>query len=203
VGYRVDRGVAHDDVRMGVAVQRMVQARAAGVAMTLNPANGDRSKIAIEASYGLGESVVSGTVTPDSVLVDKVMLDVVEKRLGTKEIELVADLASGRVEEREVEEERRSLPALSGDEVKQVAALAKRAEQHLGSPQDIEWAVDGAAAPEGPLVVLLQSRPETVWSRKPQPRPASLKPTFGMQSLVSTLISPLAARGAADDDTAR
>ena len=75
IAYRVDRGIAHDDVEMGVAVQRMVQARAAGVAMTLNPANGDRSKIAIEASFGLGESVVSGTVTPDNLLVDKVVLE--------------------------------------------------------------------------------------------------------------------------------
>jgi cytochrome P450 len=203
IAYRVDRGIAHDDVEMGVAVQRMVQARAAGVAMTLNPANGDRSKIAIEASFGLGESVVSGTVTPDSLLLDKVMLDVVSTRLGSKETELVADLAAGCVTELEVDEERRARPALSGDEAKEVAALAKRAEQHLGVPQDIEWAVDGAAAPDGPSVVLLQSRPETVWSRRPPERPSTMKPTFGMQSLVSTLISPLAARGATDDDTAR
>jgi cytochrome P450 len=203
IAYRVDRGIAHDDVEMGVAVQRMVQARAAGVAMTLNPANGDRSKIAIEASFGLGESVVSGTVTPDNLLVDKVMLEVVSTTVGSKETELVADLAAGGVTELEVEEERRAQTALSGDEAKQVAALAKRAEQHLGVPQDIEWAVDGAAAPDGPTVVLLQSRPETVWSRRPPERPSSLKPTFGMESLVSTLISPLAARGATDDDAAR
>jgi pyruvate, water dikinase len=142
-------------------------------------------------------------VTPDSLLVDKVVLDIVDTRLGTKETELVADLAAGCVIEREVEEERRTRPALSGEEAKQVAALAKRAEQHLGVPQDIEWAVDGAPAPEGPAVVLLQSRPETVWSRRPPERPSTLQPTFGMQSLVSTLISPLAARGATDDDTAR
>jgi len=73
----------------------------------------------------------------------------------------------------------------------------------LGVPQDIEWAVDGAPAPDGPTVVLLQSRPETVWSRRAPERPSSLKPTFGMQSLVSTLISPLASRGATDDDAAR
>ena len=134
IAYRVDRGIAHDDVEMGVAVQRMVQARAAGVAMTLNPANGDRSKIAIEASYGLGESVVSGTVTPDNLLVDKVMLEVVSTTVGSKETELVADLAAGCVTELEVEEERRAQPALSGDEARQVAALAKRAEQHLRRP---------------------------------------------------------------------
>jgi pyruvate, water dikinase len=179
-------------------VQRMVPARAAGVAMTLNPANGDRSKIAIEASFGLGESVVSGLVTPDNLLIDKVILDVVDTRLGSKEIELVADVPAGCVTERVVEEERRSLPALSTAEAKQVAALAKRAEQHYGTPQDVEWAVADDAT-----VVMLQSRPETVWSRRPPERPSTLKPTFGMDSLVSTLISPLAARGAIDDDTAR
>ena len=103
---------------MAVVVQRMVPARAAGVAMTLNPSNGDRSKIAIEASFGLGESVVSGTVTPDHFLVDKVMLDVVSTTVGSKETELVADLAAGCVTELEVEEERRAQPALSGDEAR-------------------------------------------------------------------------------------
>jgi cytochrome P450 len=198
IAYRCEKGILHEDIGMGVAVQRMVPARAAGVAMTLNPANGDRSKIAIEASFGLGESVVSGLVTPDNLLVDKVMLDVVDTRLGSKEIELVADVPAGCVTERVVEEERRSLPALSTAEAKQVAALAKRAEQHYGTPQDVEWAVADDAT-----VVMLQSRPETVWSRRPPERPSTLKPTFGMDSLVSTLISPLAARGAIDDDTAR
>jgi pyruvate,water dikinase len=195
IAYRCERGIPHDDIRMGVAVQRMVAARAAGVAMTLNPANGDRSKIAIEASYGLGESVVSGLVTPDSVLVDKVMLEVVDVQVGTKEIELVADVPARCVTEREVEEERRALPALSPAEVKQVAELAKRAEQHYGAPQDVEWAVGEDAA-----VVMLQSRPETVWSNAPRPVGAV---STGMTSLVQTLMNPLAARRAADVDADR
>jgi cytochrome P450 len=198
IAYRLERGVAHADVEMGVAVQTMVAATAAGVAMTLNPANGDRSKVAIEASWGLGESVVSGTVTPDSVLVDKVMLEVLDTRVGSKETELVADPQAGRVTERAVEDERRARPALTVQQARQVATLAKRAEQHYGTPQDIEWAVG-----EDEGVVLLQSRPETVWSRRPPERPRTLKPSFGMDSLVSTLISPLAARGASDDDADR
>jgi hypothetical protein len=195
IAYRVERGVPHGDVEMGVAVQRMVPARAAGVAMTLNPANGDRSKIAIEACFGLGESVVSGQVTPDSILVDKVMLDVVDTRISCKDVELVADVAGGCVTERTVGEERRTLPALSREEAVRVAELAKRAERHYGAPQDVEWAVgeDGA-------VVLLQSRPETVWSRAP--RSVGATPT-GMTSLVQTLMNPLAARRAADVDADR
>ena len=81
-----ERGIA--DSRMAVVVQRMVDADAAGVAMTLNPANGDRCVVAIESAFGLGETVVGGTVTPDRFLVDKVMLDVVETQLADKHVEL-------------------------------------------------------------------------------------------------------------------
>ena len=195
IAYRAERGIAHDGVHMGVAVQRMVPARAAGVAMTLNPANGDRSKIAIEACFGLGETVVSGQVTPDSLLVDKVMLDVVDRRVACKEVELVVDARGGCVTERVVEEERRTKPALSAAEVRQVAELAKRAEQHYGAPQDVEWAVD-----EESTVVMLQSRPETVWSRAPRSVGAM---STGMTSLVQTLMNPLAARRASDVDADR
>ena len=73
----------------------------------------------------------------------------------------MADVRGGCVTERVVEEERRTLPALSRAEARQVAELAKRAEQHYGAPQDIEWAVDDEST-----VVLLQSRPETVWSQR-------------------------------------
>jgi hypothetical protein len=196
IAYRHERGMQHDDIRMAVAVQRMVPARAAGVAMTLNPANGDRSKIAIEASFGLGESVVSGQVTPDSLLVDKVMLEVVDVSVGPKETELVADVGGGCVTEREVEPERRALPALSTDEATRVAELAKRAEQHYGVPQDVEWAVD-----EDATVVMLQSRPETVWSRADQQ--PTVVAALGMAGLVQTLMQPLAGRRASDVDADR
>jgi pyruvate,water dikinase len=137
-------------------------------------------------------------VTPDSLLVDKVMLDIVDTRIGSKETELVADVPGRCVTEREVEEERRSLPALSAPEVKRVAELAKRAEQHYGAPQDVEWAVADDAT-----VVLLQSRPETVWSRAPKQAIAPSGVTTGMTSLVSTLMSPLTARRTEDVDADR
>jgi cytochrome P450 len=196
IAYRHDRGITEHGFLMGVAVQRMVQARAAGVAMTLNPSNGDRSKVAIDASFGLGETVASGTVTPDSYVVDKVVLEVVDTKLGTKEIELVPDLENRCVVEREVEPDRRGQQALSPDEIRSVAALAKRAEAHYGTPQDVEWAVDGAG------VALLQTRPETVWSRT-EPKTAHAKSyATGLGGLVDTLINPLAARrtGVNSDD---
>jgi pyruvate,water dikinase len=138
-------------------------------------------------------------VTPDSFLVDKVMLDVVDSKVSVKDVEIVPDPANRRVVEREIEEERRSRPSLSGDQVKAVVVLAKRAERHYGCPQDVEWALDGAAEPAA--VVLLQSRPETVWSRA-QAQPAATASPFqtGLGSLVSTLINPLAGRSSSVDN---
>jgi len=188
LAYRHDRGFDHTDIRMGVVVQRMVDSRAAGVAMTLNPSNGDRSVIAIESSFGLGESVVGGTVTPDSFLVDKVLLEVVKSDISSKTSELVRDPSGRGVMELPVASERCTEPSLSTEEVKAVAALAKRAEQHYGSPQDVEWAIDDTG------VVLLQSRPETVWSRKPADGPSKPSYSLGMSSLVNTLVNPLASR---------
>lgn len=159
--YRLRNAVPDNGLSMAVAVQRMVNARAAGVAITMNPTNGDRSKIAIDASYGLGETVVSGRVTPDNILLDKVTLATVSEIVGVKQVELVA--AAGRLVEREVDADRRVRRCLSDAELHAVAALAKRAEKHFGCPQDVEWAID-ADLPDGGNVLLLQSRPETVHS---------------------------------------
>lgn len=164
--YRLWNGVPDDGLAMAVAVQRMVNSRAAGVAITLHPATGDRSKIVLDASYGVGELVVSGRVTPDNVVVDKVMLTVVAETIGAKHAELVPDTARACLVERPVEAARRARRSIGDGEVRAVAALAKRAERHFGCPQDVEWAID-AEAPDGRNLVLLQSRPETVHSAKP------------------------------------
>jgi pyruvate,water dikinase len=184
IAYRHDNGFPHEQVLMSVGVQQMVHARAAGVAMTLNPTNGDRSKIVIDSSFGLGESVVGGLVTPDNFVVDKVLLDVVKRTISAKHVELV--VAGSGVLEQAIEAERQLEPSLTLDEVKAVARLAKRAEQHYGSPQDVEWALgqDGD-------VLLLQSRPETVWSRA---RPAGGTYETGVAGVLSTLLNPVAVR---------
>jgi len=188
LAYRADHGVGEDDIAIAVVVQQMVDAEAAGVAMTLHPATGDRTKIVIDASYGLGETIVSGAVTPDHFVVDKVLLELLESTIGTKHVELVADPGARCVVEREVASERAARPSLHAAQVREVAELAKRAERHYGCPQDVEWALrDGE-------VVLLQSRPETVWaSRRPAPATRSLYAT-GLTSMANTLINPLAAR---------
>jgi len=182
ITYRLKNGIDEQGLSMAVAVQKMVDARVAGVAMTLNPHNGDRSKVTIDASYGVGESVVSGHVTPDNILMDKVMLSVVQERIGTKHIELVPDATSGRLTEREVEPERSAVRCLTDTELKSVATLAKNAERHYGVPQDIEWALD-RDLPEGEDLLLLQARPETVHSTATAAPAAQARPASGFSGL--------------------
>ena len=185
ITYRREMGYPDSGAAMSVGVQKMVTPRTAGVAFTLNPTNGDRSQVAIDASWGLGEAVVSGSVTPDNFLVDKVMNQVTSRTISPKHIE--HRLGENGVVEVEVEPERRDAPCLSDAEICAVAALARRAEKHYGCPQDVEWALD-SQLPDGQNILLLQSRPETVWSRKPRTSPLNgvAKDTF--RSIVATLL---------------
>jgi pyruvate,water dikinase len=190
ITYRLRNGIPDEGLSMAVAVQKMVNARAAGVAITMNPATGDRSKITVDASYGVGEMVVSGTVTPDNIVLDKVMLAVVSQTIGAKHAELVPDAGAQRLVEREVDPARRARRCIDDAELAAVAALAKRCEKHYRCPQDVEWAVD-ADLPDGENVLLLQSRPETVHSNAVAPAPvpaAAAGPAFSLGSITSSLL---------------
>ncbi|HBY92666.1 MAG TPA: phenylphosphate synthase subunit beta [Chloroflexi bacterium] len=176
IGYRNKMGFPHEKVLISVGVQKMVNARAAGVMFTLNPANGDRSKIAIDASWGLGEAVVAGMVTPDNFLVDKVTFDIVRRTASPKLVECLPDPTARGVQFRDVPPERQTRLCLSDEEIIALARLAKRIESYYGAPQDIEWAID-ADIPFPDNVMTLQSRPETVWSRRP--RPTLARPNAG------------------------
>jgi rifampicin phosphotransferase len=171
ISYRRRLAIGVDEVAMGVVVQRMVAAEAAGVMMTIDPVTGDRSQISIEGSFGLGLSVVGGEVTPDRYGVDKVTLDIRSRAVGYKPFEYRLDPAAGEVRRFDLSREEGQLPCLQDDEVIRIAEVGKRAERALGGPQDIEWAV--GPGPEGPRqLFMLQTRPETVWSRK-SPAPIS------------------------------
>jgi pyruvate, water dikinase len=193
--YRRQQGHPETRLAMGVVVQKMVQPLAAGVAFTLNPHDGDRSQVAIDASWGFGEAVVSGEVNPDHFLVDKVTGEIGRHIISHKEIEYRLT-AAGRVERATVDTARQDAPCLAEAEIKVVAALARRAERYFGCPQDVEWAVDAhLSAPDNTL--LLQSRPETVWSRKP-PRPQASDSY--MTSIMNTLVAPLQGRSRTEGD---
>jgi pyruvate,water dikinase len=189
IAYRAKNNIAHADVLMSVGVQKMVNAKAAGVAMTLNPKTGDRTKIVIDSSWGLGETVVSGTVTPDNFTVEKVMEEIIDRKISDKHIELVGDAKLGAAIEREVDKKRRTMQSLTDAEVIAVARLAKRLEKQNKCPQDVEWAID-ADLPEGENLVALQSRPETIWSQKKKEAPKQ-DYALGMMSIVNTLNNPL------------
>ncbi len=157
-GYRLD----YDPI--GVAVLQMVNAKTAGVMFTLNPANGDRSKIMIDGNWGLGESVVSGSVTPDEWTVDKVVLEIITRTISPKGLEYVVD-PSGKVVSSDIPTERQNVPCLTDSEVIELAKGGKKIEQHYGMPQDIEWVID-RELPFPENIFFVQTRPETVWSRK-------------------------------------
>jgi pyruvate,water dikinase len=182
-------GYEHRTVEMCVVIQKMVRPKAAGVAFTLNPIDGDRSQVAIDSAWGFGESVVSGEVTPDNFLVDKVMKEIGRRIVSVKECEFrLSD--HDTVEKVPLDPERAAAPSLTDDEIRAIATLARTAEKHYGCPQDIEWAVD-ADLPDGQNIILLQARPETVWSRKTPTVPVTAKSGDFMSSIVSTLMSPL------------
>ena len=188
ITYRAANGIPDEGLSMAVAIQKMVNSRSSGVAMTIDPSNGDRSKIVIESSWGLGEMVVSGEVTPDNYLVDKIMMSVVTAMISDKHEELVPT-SRGTIVRREVEAERRTSPSLTDDQLMAVARLAKAAEKHYGTPQDIEWAID-ADLPDGDNVLLLQSRPETIWSQKAA-NVTFVSPGSGVEAITKSMLAGL------------
>lgn len=158
LSYRIARGISQAGIEMGVVVQRMVKSRKSGVMFTLNPSNGDPSKITVDATWGLGEAEVSGVVTPDFFMVDKVTMEILTRKVGSKKVEFVVQ--GNRVSEQGVDAQRRDALCLSDQEVLQLAKAGKELEKHFGKRLDIEWAMT-----EGPGgLYILQARPETAWS---------------------------------------
>ncbi len=175
VAYRLRMGLPEDQLAMAVVVQIMVNSRCSGVMFTRSPTSGDKSVITIEGSWGLGSSIVSGEVTPDKFVVNKITSEISNKNIANKAIEHLPD-ENGGIIEKPVSEERQKLSCLSNEELKELASIARRVEKHYGCPQDIEWALPHEKDDQGEGVLLLQSRPETVWALKdkaPVAKPAA------------------------------
>jgi phosphoenolpyruvate synthase/pyruvate phosphate dikinase len=177
VAYRRRLRLPEAGVSMAVVVQRMVAPRAAGVMFTRSPVTGDRSVVAIEATWGLGSALVSGDVTPDAFIVSKVTGEITTRRVSPK-IKIHRYLSNGRgVTVEDTPSPLRDAPSLTDEQIRALAAIARQVEAHYGTPQDVEWALLEDGGPE--RIVLLQSRPETVWAARertpagtPKPRPA-------------------------------
>lgn len=159
--YRAKRGFPLVEIDIAVVVQRQVAATRAGVMFTLDPASGREDRIVIEGAFGLGESVVSGAVTPDRYVVDKMTGAIVVRDVKPKQIAIERASGGGTTTRRLTEPE--SLrPLLSDAEVAMLVELARRIEHHYGAPQDTEWAFD-----EGGEAWMLQARPVTAVGQAP------------------------------------
>lgn len=187
IAYRIKMGFPHEQVAISVGIQKMANSFSAGVMFTIHPTNGDRSVIVIDSNFGFGESVVSGEVTPDHFVVNKVALDIMERTISTKEIAYTVDLKAQKSIATAVPAERRNVQSIIDDEITELAWMGKKIEKHYGRPMDIEWAID-KDLPSGGNIFILQARPETIWSNKQQ-APVSTGSASAMDYIVANLIA--------------
>jgi pyruvate,water dikinase len=153
--YRAKRGFSQAEMDIAVVVQRQIRSTRSGVMFTIDPSTGERDRLVIEGAFGLGEAVVSGSVSPDRYVVLKDGLQIDRREVRRKELAIVS-LPEGGTEVRELSDAEGRRPVLSDEEVRQVAEIGIEIEEHYGAPQDTEWAFN-----EKGSVWMLQSRPVT------------------------------------------
>jgi pyruvate,water dikinase len=158
--YRLKHDFPEEGVAMAVVVQQMVDAMCAGVMFTRSPLTGDKSVITIEGAWGLGSAVVSGEVTPDRWVLGKITGEISVRDISDKQARQVP-APGGGIHEVENEAAIAGQPCLTDPQLMALREVGRKIERHYGKPQDIEWALD-----QDGNVLLLQSRPETVWSAK-------------------------------------
>lgn len=157
VAYIAKQGLDHRSVSMSVVVQAMIPSEFSGVMFTANPITGNADEVVINASWGLGEAIVSGMVSPDTITIRKRDSEILLRQIGAKELQVVY-AAHGGIEEVPVPENLRSSFVLSDRQAGELFDLGKRIEAHYGKPQDIEWGFYRGRW------YLLQSRPITTLS---------------------------------------
>jgi rifampicin phosphotransferase len=161
LAYRIRNGIAPDDVTLAAVVQRLAAADVAGVLFTADPITGHRDRMVIDGAWGLGESVVSGIVTPDNWVAEGKTGAILREQIATKAVMTVR--TEGGTEERPVPADLQGEPVLDAAQVAALVALGRRTAAYFGSPQDIEWAMAGGH------FCLLQSRPITTLFPLPEP----------------------------------
>ncbi len=159
--YREEKGFDNEKVYLSVGVQKMVPAKASGVMFSLHPVTGDRKVVVIEASWGLGEFIVQGRITPDEYIISKSDLKIASKKIAVKKTMLLAK-PEGGTEEKQVPADLQNVPCLSDDQIKELARYAVSLEEHYKIAQDMEWALEA----DSNKLYIVQSRPETVWTEK-------------------------------------
>ena len=162
IAFRLEKGMPVDKAPIGVAVLRMINAKSAGVVLTVIPTTGDVTHAVVEGNWGLGESVVSGEVNPDNFIVNKMTL-AIEKNLK-KKTQFIVPAANGTVMA-DVPLHMQDLSCLEDEEIREIVRVALRVEEHFGVPQDMEWVVDGDLPfPEN--VLWVQARPAKFASKR-------------------------------------
>ncbi len=187
IAYRIRNKFDHQEVAISVGIQKMANSYAAGVMFTLNPTTGDRSMMLINSSFGFGEAVVSGEVTPDVFMVNKVSLDTVERTITCKEVAYMVDPDTHSSVLTNLPPERQNVQSIVDEEIAELAQLGKIIEKHYGRPMDIEWAVDNDM-PAGANIFILQARPETVWANK-KSEPVSCGAKNPMEHILSSVMT--------------
>jgi pyruvate,water dikinase len=165
VAFRINKDLPVLGDELGVAIPKMVNARASGITFTVDPVTGDDSKIILEANWGLGEGVVSGAESVDGFVVDKASLEITQRHVGRK-TKCVVNTEDG-ADWADVPEKMQGMPCVSDEEIQEIAKVARSVEKRLGGPQDMEWAVDqDLKFPES--IFWLQTRPAKIQARKPK-----------------------------------
>lgn len=155
--YREEKGFDHFKVGIAVPVQMMVQSKKSGIMFTIDPVTNDTSKIIIEAGLGLGEAVVSGSITPDRYLVDKESMKITDKEINKQEFKI--DREGDVTKQMDLTEEEKMRQKLTEEEIIELAKLGKQIEEHYGRAMDTEWGIDDK-------VYMLQARPVTTMGNK-------------------------------------
>lgn len=159
--YRQEKGFDHFKVGIAVPVQLMVQSEKSGIMFTIDPVTNDDSKIIIEAGFGLGEAIVSGSVTPDRYIVDKKTLKIEDKEIGSQDFKIIR---VGETNKKvNLKDNEKSQQKLTEEEIVKVAEIGKKIEEHYKFPQDTEWASEKGE------VFMVQSRPVTTMPKNPNP----------------------------------
>jgi pyruvate,water dikinase len=158
--YRAQKGFDHMKVGLAAVVQKMVESKAAGVAFTVDPISEDYDTLMIEAGYGLGETVVSGQITPDTYWINKKRMEIVKKDISmqTWKLTRVGDKNERVPVEKDLQKEQK----ISDDEILLLAKYCVDIEKHYGVPQDIEWTMEDGK------IYIVQARPITTLKRKPK-----------------------------------
>jgi len=164
--YRVEQGFEHDKVNLSAIVQKMVDSEKSGVMFSSQPSTGE-PLVVIEGAWGLGESVVSGSVSPDNFVVDRATKKIVSKYIATKEIMIIRDPKTQKTVTIPVPAEKKEAVVLADSEAVELAKYAEILEKHYGIPQDIEWGV------EKNKIYILQSRPITTINNGKKAEPAA------------------------------